>query len=149
MLDPKDTTPFDPDEFEPQFKSESGHVYKAYDDGQGPWWLYRDASGLMCFIRARSYESAYEVFLDEFAWRISEDDLPEAYGLSKQEFEQFNDRLGCCPGEYPDLIEGYHYQPNATGTGIVSVDLNGESLEPVTGALLERLNIKLSLVPKE
>lgn len=45
-------------------------------------------------------------------------------------------------GEMIDLIEGYEHQSNATGTGIVSIDLNGESLELLTPELLLRLEIE-------
>ena len=45
--------------------------------------------------------------------------------------------------DWPELVEGYSYQSNATGTGIVAHDLNGEQLEPLTVDLLERLEIAL------
>ncbi len=49
-------------------------------------------------------------------------------------------------GEHePDLIEGYEYQPNATGTGIVSIDLNGQELRPLTAELRSQLGITLQV----
>lgn len=44
-----------------------------------------------------------------------------------------------------DLVEGYEYQPNATGTGIVSFDLNGQDLVQLTPELAERLEIRIQV----
>lgn len=44
-----------------------------------------------------------------------------------------------------DLIEGYEYQSNATGTGIVSIDLNGQDLQPLTADLRSELGITLQV----
>jgi len=44
-----------------------------------------------------------------------------------------------------DLVEGYAYQPNATGTGIVSHCLSGEYLETPTREYLHELGICLIL----
>lgn len=42
-----------------------------------------------------------------------------------------------------DLVGGYEWQPNATGTGIVSIDLNGQDLQLLTDELREQLGITL------
>jgi len=44
-----------------------------------------------------------------------------------------------------DLIEGYEYQPNATGTGIVTYDLNGQRLEELTPEVADRLGITIQV----
>ncbi len=44
-----------------------------------------------------------------------------------------------------ELVEGYEYQPNATGTGIVSFDLNGQDLVQLTPELAERLEIRIQI----
>lgn len=48
-------------------------------------------------------------------------------------------------GEWPDLVEGYSYQSNATGSGIVAHDLNGEGLEALTPDLLTALEWRLEV----
>ena len=44
-----------------------------------------------------------------------------------------------------DLVEGYEYQPNATGTGIVSIDLNGQDLRPLDEDLRSHLGITVQV----
>lgn len=48
-------------------------------------------------------------------------------------------------GDWPELVEGYRHQSNATGSGIVSYDLNGESLELLTLELAERLELQITV----
>lgn len=131
-----------------------------YDDGDGPLWLFGFEFGPSMVIRARHFETAWEIMLDE-SKAIPKDEVPEAYGIpdflrDKFELEHPNpmregtkwarfwraiekrgeahsevytrimrrlDKLARdSDEEYPELIEGYEYQPNAgRGTGIVSV----------------------------
>ena len=83
--------------------NEYGRSIPVYDDG--PWsnnlyiQVYLDS--VMRVIRADNYQDAYEIMLDEMT-PIDADQVAEAYN-----------------GD--DLIEGFEYQPNATGTGIVEV----------------------------
>lgn len=97
-----------------------------YDDMIGSIWVYSsaDRGGIVAVIRAKSLESAYEIMLDESP-TISEEDVPEAYGYDS--VEELNKVLE--DGDYPELLEGYQYQANFSGTGIVYVGLNGEMLE--------------------
>jgi len=44
-----------------------------------------------------------------------------------------------------DLVEGYEYQSNATGTGIVTYDLNGQRLEELTPEVADRLGITIQV----
>ena len=103
-------------------------------------WLYPDAA-----IRADSFESAYEAWIDERP-TIPADEIPEAYGAfdklvewmekrgheNTQHLRDFCNRNAAaffrlqtsnrdCWDEWP-LIEGYQYQSNANGTGIVGTD---------------------------
>jgi hypothetical protein len=87
---------------------------KHYDDGIGPLWLYGIEFGATMVIRAKSFESAYEIMLDE-SETIPEDEVHETYGFDTRE------EMLAHEGEWPELIEGYHYQANFSGTGIVSV----------------------------
>lgn len=117
--------------------------YWTEDCGEG-LWLYRDASGIMGVVQARTWETAYECVLDEILHPIELSEVPEAYGCESQEEL---DRLVAQAeetGDYPELIDGYEYQPNASGTGIVPVDYN-EFLEPLTPELLKDLGLQLRL----
>ncbi len=151
---------------------EHGTPIQVYDDGFGPLWLYREAGGLEGIVRAQTWESAYECCQDEIMTRVSTDDVLEAYGLyvmppgdnyfrrsetwtvvddvenTNTEFatlktaQQFMaDKLK----QDRDLIEGYEYQPNATGTGIVTFDLNGQSLVELTPELADELDIRIQV----
>lgn len=135
-----------------------------YDDGYGPLWILRDTCGIVGIVRCQTYEDAYEIAGDEFRTPIAPEDIPEAYGaydhlrdyLVSQGHEDTYD-LRDFANRYapiyfdivkandncPELIEGYEYQSNATGTGIVAVDLDGEALDPLTPELCERLDIEM------
>lgn len=67
-------------------------------------------------ITASCFEDAYEALLDELP-PIDEDEVCEAYGFNSQ--EELNAAIN--NGEYPELIEGYAHQPNASDIGIVDV----------------------------
>ncbi len=100
-------------------------------------------------IHARSYEAAWEAWVDE-SETIPESELVEAYGIVddyRAEFdalpspegestaawcerfyawcriklEELDEAARDGRGEFPELIEGYEYQSNASGTGIVSM----------------------------
>ncbi len=131
-----------PDNFGLAFTTRSGYPIKYYDDGYGPLWIYRDASGLIGIVRARTWEDAYGIVEDEFLPVVPADEVHEAYGMTAEEFHSKTHQERNESGEWPDLLEGYSYQSNATGTGIVYHDLNGEQLDPLTIELCERLELK-------
>lgn len=170
------TAVINPDDVELSFTwTDSGNAFdKYYDDGYGPLWLYRDASGLVCIIRARNESAAYEIMLDEFAREVADEDIPEAYGawdklrdalIAKGHEDTYHLRSFCSSyaslyfematydannrGAWDnwELQEGYQYAPNGpretNGSGIRSIDLNGEALEPLTVELLERIGLTL------
>lgn len=95
---------------------ESCYSLRFWDDGNGRAWNYRDASGLEAVIRADSWESAYECFIDEIADDADPDDVPT--------------------DPESDLPDGMHWRGNGAPsnnwaeTHIAQVDLNGEQLEP-------------------
>lgn len=127
-----------------RFETASGYAIKYYDDGDGGLWVYRDTSGVVGIVRAKTWEDAYECVLDEILNPIPQDEVYQAYGYdSAAEFEAV--AAAGDPWDRP-LAEGYHHQPNAgDGTGIVSTDLNGESLEPLTHRVLDQLQITVRL----
>ena len=87
-----------------------------YDEGIGPLWVCGNESGPTRIIRALSFDVAWEIMVDGMA-TIEPAELPEAYGFDSQaELDAAVES-----GEWPDLIEGYEFQSNASGTGIVDV----------------------------
>jgi len=114
-----------------------GSPIKVYDDGMGALYAYRDAGGLVGIVRALSWHGAWETVEDEILTPIPEEDVPEAYGFDTLEELQ--------AAEDPDLVEGYSYQPNATGSGIVQHDLNGEALNKLTPDLLAALKWRIEV----
>ena len=114
-----------------------GTPIKTYDDGFGPLYAYRDAGGLVGLVRALSWHDAWEIVEDEILTPIPEEDMPEAYGFDTLEELQ--------AAEEPDLVEGYSYQSNATGSGIVQHDLNGEALDELTPDLLAELEWRIEV----
>jgi hypothetical protein len=104
--------------------TETNFPLAVYDDGDGPLWLFGHEYGASLLIRARSYETAWEIAVDE-AKPIDEAEVPEAYGFdgpnAALELRHAVERADAGAGEYPELVEGYEHQANATGTGIVNL----------------------------
>ena len=113
-------------------KTEYGNDIKIWDDGFGDLYIHRDSMGISGIVRANTWEEAYECVLDEILIPISKEDAQELYEDMKKEGTE-------------DLPEGYQYQSNTTGTGIVDIDLNGDYLDKLTPELLKQLNISLQI----
>ncbi len=71
-------------------------------------------------VRAQTACDAHEIVLD-YLPAISPDEVHEAYGFDSDAELQQAVALAEATGDYPELVEGYAYQPNAVGTGIVDV----------------------------
>lgn len=110
-----------------------GSPIKVHDDGMGPLYAYRDAGGLVGLVRALSWYDAMGIVEDEILTPVPEEDVHEAYGFDSEA------DMAKHEGEWPELVEGYSYQSNATGSGIVFHDLNGERLDELTTDLLATL----------
>ena len=125
--------------------SEYNNPIRFLDEGYGPLWIYCTSTGVTGIVRDMSFEKAYDCVLDEILLPIPEEELYEAYGFDSQEdFKKAADKASENE-EYLDLVEGYRYQPNSSGTGIVSTDLNGESLEELTSETWKRLGLKIKI----
>lgn len=132
-----------PDDLSLAFKTRFGSDIKYHDDGFGPLWIFRDTGGVRGIVRAQKWEDAYSCINDEILNPIAADDLPDAYGFDNQTDLDAALATAKETEQWPELAEGYEYQDNATGTGIVAHDLNGEALDLLTVALLEELEIEL------
>ena len=97
--------------------NESKYPPKVYDDCSGDLYVYGQEYGPICLIRANSWEAAYEIAIDESP-PVALDDVHEAYGFDTQ--AELDDARRANPDGGPELAEGYQYQTNATGTGIVN-----------------------------
>jgi len=117
----------------------SVYPLRVYDDWDGPLWVFGEECGPEMLIRARSFADAWDIMLDESP-PIPEDEIYEAYGFdgwcdggyertqtvyspatAKKRFERAIADAEAGERDYPELLEGYEYQPNSSGTGIVSV----------------------------
>lgn len=152
--------------------SEFGNPIKVWDDGSGPLWAYQESLGIVGIIRAQTWEKAYECMLDSILEPIADDEIPEAYGLYILPDNEFavevkvwtivddvketrtafsNESLAklyiqdIIKSQERDLIEGYDYQPNSTGSGIVLTDLNGSYLSPLTAEFVVKHSITLQI----
>lgn len=144
------------------------HPIRTYDDGFGSLYIYRESCGIIGIVRAMSWEAAYECVLDEILQPIDEADVIEAYGCYAMpnqdrtawyamrgdgkklatfdtEKEAHEYCLASIARDETELVEGYDYQPNASGTGIVSYDLNGNALDLLTQELAAELQIKIQI----
>jgi hypothetical protein len=131
-----------PDDITLEFKTEFGRDIRYYDDGMGPLWIMRDSMGIVGIVRAQDWHDAYSIVEDELLPTVEATDIFEAYGFdSSAEFEARD----TSKDDSMELAEGYSYQSNATGTGIVVRDLNGEALDPLTVELCERLQITICI----
>lgn len=162
----------DPSDITLRFVNRFGREIQYYDDGIGCLWLYRDAGGLMGIVRAQNESSAYEIVQDEFLTVVPAEELHDAYGafdklvelMEKKGHENTRQLRDFCTrwdrfyfdvdtkdanftGAWDrwELVEGYAYQSNATGTGVVSHDLNGESLKPLTIEEIARQELQVEI----
>jgi hypothetical protein len=125
-------------------KTSSGYDLRYYDDCMGPLWVCGEEFGPSWIIRAQSYESAYEIWTDERP-TIPQDEVHEAYGFDSDADMLECDRQ-CREGwrEYPDLIEGYTYQSNFSGTGIVATG-HCEWLHELTPERLRDIGVSIRI----
>ena len=98
---------------------------------RGSFWLISD-------VELKQTSTRWESFQDEFPGRV----VVGAYATQESAIAHCQSII---EEEQLDLIEGYEYQPNSTGTGIVSIDLNGTDLRPLTAELRSELGIVLEV----
>ena len=136
-----------------------------YDDGFGPMFILRDSMGVLGIVRAQTWEDAYGICEDEFFPEASEtlDEIRNEYGF-RVEHRRATGPDGEFKGwervETPDpdawaendcFQEGFGFRPNGpNGTdtlkhGIYAKDLNGDSLDLLTPAMLTDMGIELQI----
>jgi hypothetical protein len=121
-----------------------GHNLRTYDDGFGPLWVVNGVYGPRMVVRAKSFEDAWDIFVDE-SKTVPQEELYEAYGFDSQ--EDFDKAVKAAEeGDGPDLnlADSYHYQSNSTGTGIVFVEYDTR-IASLTPEYAARLDIELDI----
>jgi hypothetical protein len=101
-----------------------------YDDGFGPLWIHRDSMGISGIIRAASWEDAYSIAEDEF--------FPEAEETEADFVAEYGEDFL----EDACWQEAFGFRPNG---GVYQKDLNGDSLDLLTPAMVEDWEISLEI----
>lgn len=149
-------------------KTKWGNDVPWYDDGIGPLWVCCNSLGVFGVIRAQDWDAAESIIRDEILKPIPEDEVLEAYGYTVScsngkwkgvydwggwadktifviEADTKEEAEVLCKEHMNDgdagLVEGYSYQDNFTGTGIVRHDLNGEQHHLLTLEGLSRYGL--------
>lgn len=143
---------------------------KVYDDGYGPIFILRDSMGVVGLVRARTWEDAYSIAEDELFPEADEtiDEIVKEYGFQREHkkivrlpdgmFVRWETVETPDPEAWADnelFQEAFGFRPNGAnatdtqGHGIYAKDLNGESLDVLTPALLEALQMSLEIETAE
>ena len=144
----------------------AGNLVPSYDGAFGDWYIYVGNIGYwtcpFALVRELSWSDAYDAAIDVMP-TIAQEDIPEAYGLwvhevadswlitdetaNENSLQTFSTEqaaisaaLDLCQDR--DLAEGYTYQSNFTGTGIVSLP-EYEDLRPVNPETLSERGLVL------
>ena len=127
-------------------KTQYGNDIAFLNDWTSPLWVYSNEYGPTFIATGQTWESTYEAIIDELT-TVPESELYEAFGFDNQaDYDAKIAELRAETGdvEWPELIEGYRYQSNFTGTGIVSVG-HYENLSPLTTEYLKESGIQLEI----
>lgn len=104
-------------------QSEYGREIQFVDDNpcDGQIWIYSDCpyGSTTAIVACDGYENAHEALMDELP-TIAVEDIPEAYGFYGDDAQARFDAQGEEDSDKLELVEGYVFQSNSTGTGIVS-----------------------------
>jgi hypothetical protein len=119
----------------PEYDDSLRYSLRVYDDMFGQLYVAGFEHGPTMLIRADSLQTAWEIWVDETP-PIDPDEVNEAHGIPDGEIFDAD----ILDADIPDLVEGYHYQSNVTGTGIVNMG-HYAWLEQLTPELAGRLGI--------
>jgi hypothetical protein len=114
-----------------------GNPIPVYDDGYGPLWIHRDSMGISGIVRARTWEDAYGICEDEFFPAATETEA----GFVADYGENFTE--DACWQEAYGFRNNSRREADGTLSGLYQKDLNGDSLDRLTPALIEALEITL------
>lgn len=120
-------------------KSRFGTEIPVYDDGFGSLFIHRDSTGISGIVRAQTWEDAYGICEDEFfpaATETGEEWIAE-YG------EDFTENA--CWQEAFGFRNNSRKEDDGSLSSIYQKDLNGDSLDLLTPALIAELEITLEI----
>lgn len=105
-------------------KSEEVEFINDYGDGlSGKLFLIGHEFGPTHLVNAENMSDAEDAYLDD-AETIPDEDMWEAYGFnSYAEYSLWNETPKEDGEADRDLTDGYRWQPNFTGTGVVQVGI--------------------------
>jgi len=130
-------------------KSRFGHSIPVYDDGFGPLFIHRDSMGISGIVRAQTWEDAYSICEDEFFPSGDEDANEEMARIeSMPDGDEKNHEQACFDEAYGYRGNGRKMDEGSTSY-IYAKDLNGDSLDRLTPALLASLEITLEITDNE
>jgi hypothetical protein len=123
--------------------SRFGHPIPIYDDGFGKLFIHRDSMGISGIVRAQTWEDAYGICEDEFfpAATETEEEWKSEYGNNFTEDACWQEAFG--------FRNNSLREKDGTLSSIYVKDLNGDSLERLTPALMEALEITLVITSEE
>lgn len=111
---------------------------KWYDDGYGQLYVYSETIGVCGVVRAKSWESAYEICQDEIMDGSSFAEMIEDCGLTPEDVAAIE--------KGGDLPDGYAYRSNSDGGKCLCVeDVNGSALDLLTPELAETLGLTVNV----
>jgi hypothetical protein len=115
----------------------SGTAIDIYDDGWGPLWMSVNSISFDGIVRARTWDDAYQIAVDELL-NDGDEDIPE----DDQSHEY------ACWSEANTFRSGTPANPKLKST-VAAIDLNGQDVVPLTEELLEDHGIELDIRPWE
>lgn len=120
-----------------------------WGDDSADLWAVLNEYGIHSIVRAQTYEDAYEAWADEQP-TVPVAELPEAFGFDTEaEYLAAVGRAAAAEGEWPKLTEGYAYQGNASGSGVVWVGYGTRLVTVDPERLLNDWQITLLDTPDE
>lgn len=126
-------------------KNRFGHEITVYDDGYGPLFIHRDSMGISGIVRAQTWEDAYSICEDEFFPAGDEEAGEEMQRIEAMEDGEEKNHAQACWDESFGFRGNSRQMPDGTLSSIYARDLNGDSLDRLTPALLGELGITLEI----
>lgn len=130
-------------------KSRFGHPIPIYDDGYGHLYISRDSMGINGIVRARTWEDAYSICEDEFFPAGDEEAWEEMQRIEAMDEGEEKNHSQACWDEAYGYRGNARRMPDGSLSSIYAKDLNGDTLDVLTPALLAELEITLTIEENE
>ena len=130
-------------------KSRFGHKIATYDDGFGRLFIHRDSMGISGIVRAQTWEDAYGICEDEFFPAGDTDACEEMAKIDAMPDGKEKNHAQACFDESFGFRGNSRKMSDGSVSSIYAKDLNGDSLELLSPALLAALEITLEITENE